>query len=249
MLWRYTGQNDISIGTPIANRNRDEIEGLVGFFVNMLVMRAEVNGEQSFVEHLRKVREVALGAYEHQDVPFEKLVEELQLERDPRRTPLFQVTFSLQNLGVTTPPFDDLDVTVDEKELANCNYDLLVEAHDGAKGLRLVLHYDVALFADETIRRMCAQLGELLVRIAENPGQSIAQLSGIGDRERSQVLEWNATEREFPRKVSVHEVFEALVKNNAAVGRGSQPGKGGQLWRAESARKPDGPLSARAGSG
>src|SRR5215831_9598322 len=214
MLWRYTGQNDISIGTPIANRNRDEIEGLVGFFVNMLVMRAEVNGEQSFVEHLRKVREVALGAYEHQDVPFEKLVEELQLERDPGRTPLFQVTFSLQNLGVTTPRFDDLDVTVDEKELANCNYDLLVEAHDGAKGLRLVLHYDVALFADETIRRMCAQLGELLVRIAENPGQSIAQLSGIGDRERSQVLEWNATERAFPRKVSVHEVFEALVKNH-----------------------------------
>src|SRR5437764_9987448 len=90
LLWRYTGQGDISIGTPIANRNREEIEGLIGFFVNMLVMRTEVKEEESFVMHLQQVREAALAAYEHQDVPFEKLVEDLNLQRDVSRTPLFQ---------------------------------------------------------------------------------------------------------------------------------------------------------------
>ena len=102
LLWRYTGQDDITVGTPIANRNREEVEGLIGFFVNMLVLRTEVKGKESFVQHLRRVREVALGAYEHQDVPFEKLVEELQPERNQPHS-LFQITFALQNARVRGP--------------------------------------------------------------------------------------------------------------------------------------------------
>src|SRR5262249_34954144 len=99
LLSRYSGASEILVGTPIANRNRSETEGLIGFFVNTLVLRGDVRGNPSFRELLRRVRETALGAYAHQDLPFEKLVEELQPERDMSRSPLFQVMFILQNLG------------------------------------------------------------------------------------------------------------------------------------------------------
>ena len=212
LLWRYTGQGDISIGTPIANRNREEIEGLIGFFVNMLVLRAEVEGEASFEEHLRRVREVALGAYEHQDVPFEKLVEELRIERDTSRTPVFQVTFALQNARSGGLELEGLQTGVAAAGVTNCNYDLLVEAYEVGKTLRVALRYDVALFAEASIERLGRQLTGLLRRVAENPKASLAELTGIGEAERAQVLEWNRTEREYGAGRSVPELFEEQVR-------------------------------------
>ena len=134
LLGRYSGQEDISVGTPIANRNQEEIEGLIGFFVNMLVMRMEVRGNESIVEHLWCVREVALGAYEHQDVPFEKLVEELHLERDMSRTPLFQVTLVLQNACLMSLELEGLAVSGVRQNATISNYDLSVEAYEVADG-------------------------------------------------------------------------------------------------------------------
>src|SRR5215831_14350853 len=214
LLWRYTGQDEITVGTPIANRNREEVEWLIGFFVNMLVLRTEVKGKESFVQHLRGVREVALGAYEHQDVPFEKLVEELQPERDTSRTPLFQVTFALQNARVGRLDMEGLTISALGQGPVISNYDLSVEAYEVGKKLGLVLRYDVALFEVETIERMGRQLTELLQRVAKNSEAAISELTGIGEAEREQVVRWNRTEREYGAGQSVQEVFEEQVRRN-----------------------------------
>jgi amino acid adenylation domain-containing protein len=218
LMWRYSGQMDISIGTPIAGRSREEVEGLIGFFVNMLVMKMDVHGEESFDSHLRRLREVALGAYEHQDVPFEKLVEELQLERDPSRTPLFQVTFALQNAGAAGLELHGLKTGPATRGVTVSNYDLSIEVHEFAKGLVLVLRYDTGLFAPETVERMGLHLQELLGRAARNCKARIAELTRISDHERQQVLEdWNSTAFEYERRKCVHEVFEEQAERHPSA--------------------------------
>src|SRR5436309_7025996 len=111
LLHRYGGQDDIVVGTPIAGRTRVEVEGLIGFFVNMLVLRTDASGDPTFRELLKRVKKVALGAYAHQDIPFEKVVEELHPRRDPSRNLLFQVAFALQNTPRSSPPFSGLKVS------------------------------------------------------------------------------------------------------------------------------------------
>jgi acyl carrier protein len=154
LLWRYTGQNDINIGVPIANRNREEIEGLIGFFVNMLVMRIKSTGNETFAELLKQVRTTALGAYVHQDMPFDKLVEELQPERDVAHAPLFQVTFVLQNVGSSMMELEGLEISEQRRASTISNYDLSIEAYENEGRLWFVLRYDVALFHPITIERM-----------------------------------------------------------------------------------------------
>ena len=180
LLWRYTGQDDITVGTPIANRNREEIEGLIGFFVNMLVLRTEVKGEEGFGEQLGRVRRMALGAYEHQDVPFEKLVEELEPERDASRTPLFQVTFVLQNAPGAELRLGEAVMEPCAEKVATVKFDLSFTMVERGGRLQGAVVYDVDLFRAETMEAMVRQYEELLERVAGNPEASI----GGADRDR-----------------------------------------------------------------
>src|SRR5215831_11315736 len=211
---RYTGETDVSVGTAIANRMHQETENLIGFFANTLVLRTDLSGNPAFLELLKRVREVALGAYAHQDVPFEKIVERLQPARDLSRTPLFQATLVLQNAGSIVPSLEGLQTSLEPKEFTNCSYDLSIEAHERGNGLGFLLRYDMALFAPNTIDRMGAQLAELLRCVAENPESRIAELTQITEVERRQVTEWNRTGREYQPCASVHELFEEQARQN-----------------------------------
>jgi amino acid adenylation domain-containing protein len=210
LLYRYTGQDDITVGTPVANRNRAETEGLIGFFVNTLALRARFDGAESFGELLRRVRETTLGAYVHQDVPFEKLVEELQPERDPSRSPLFQVMLALQNA-----PREELDAPgLKMSRLAGDNrtakFDLTLEVDDAAPELCCLFEYNTDLFDADTIRRMIGHFRTLLRGIVADPGLRLADLPLLADEERHQlVVAFNDTATDYPRDKTVHQLFEA----------------------------------------
>ena len=139
LLARYTRQDDIVVGTPVANRNRTELEPLVGFFVNTLVLRTDLSGDPTFRELLGRVRDVTLGAFAHQDVPFEKLVEELQPERDTSRTPLFQVMFSLQNAPLPPLRMGDIEISLLDDETEVSPFDLSFDVTERADGLLCTL--------------------------------------------------------------------------------------------------------------
>ena len=145
LLYRYTGQDDIVVGSPIANRNRTEIEGLIGFFVNTLVLRTDFSGNPTFKELLARVREMALGAYAHQDLPFEKLVEELQPERSLSHSPLFQVMFVLQNAPSTALTFEGLSVSPVRIEAETAKFDLTLSMSETEEGFRGSLEYSTDL--------------------------------------------------------------------------------------------------------
>jgi amino acid adenylation domain-containing protein len=216
LLWRYTGQTDISVGTPIANRGRVEVEGLIGFFVNTLVMRTEVRRREGFVEMVEREREVALGAYGHQEVPFEKLVEELQPERDAGRTPLFQVMFALQNAPVQQLRLGEVEVVgVEEMETARVKFELTVALTEWEGGLAGGLEYDRELFTEGMAEGMAEQYVEMLKRVAEQGLEmTVEEVARIGEREREQILgAWNRTGREYWRG-RVEEVFEERARRN-----------------------------------
>jgi amino acid adenylation domain-containing protein len=212
LLYRHTAQSDIVIGTPIANRTRSEIEPLIGFFVNTLVLRTELNGNSSFSELLKRVREVCLGAYAHQDMPFEKLVELLQPDRELTHAPLFQVTFALQNAPRELSESTTLEWSILDVETETAKFDLslhLVEAEDGLRGS---LQYNVELFSSETIEGLVSNYESVLRAVAESTEQRIGEISLLKDAERQQVLEgWNWTERKYDRTRTVVELFEEQV--------------------------------------
>ena len=164
LLYRYTGQGDVVVGSPIANRNRSEIEGLIGFFVNTLVLRSDLSGNPSFRELLGRVRKMALEAYEHQDLPFEKLVEELQPERSLSYSPLFQVMFVLQNAPSTELELEGLGVSRLRVGGETAKFDLTLSMHETVEGLSGSLQYNTDLFDDATITRMLGHLQRLLER-------------------------------------------------------------------------------------
>ncbi|NEQ21921.1 MAG: non-ribosomal peptide synthetase, partial [Microcoleus sp. SIO2G3] len=206
LLYRYTQQEDIAVGSPIANRNRSEIEGLIGFFVNTLVLRTDLSGNPTFQELLGRVREVTLGAYAHQDLPFEKLVEELQPERSLSRHPLFQVVFALQNAptealelpGLTLNPLTiDFKTTRFDLELHlwKCSEDfrsLWGANWEHSEGIRGVMVYNTDLFDKDTICRMLEHFKILLEGIVSHPEQRIANLPLLSESDLHQVLvKWN----------------------------------------------------------
>ncbi|MFP2934950.1 condensation domain-containing protein, partial [Pyxidicoccus sp. 3LG] len=142
LLSRYSGQDDVSVGSPIANRNRVETESLIGFFINTLVLRANIDGRQSFRDLLAQARQRTLAAYEHQDVPFEKLVEELQPQRDLSRSPLFQVTLTLQNTPNEALNLPGLTLTPVAPEIDTSKYDFSVLLEEGSEGFTGALNYN-----------------------------------------------------------------------------------------------------------
>jgi amino acid adenylation domain-containing protein len=176
VLARYSGQTDICVGTPIANRTRAELEGLIGFFVNTLVMRTDLTGNPTFAEVLERVREVALGAYTHQDVPFELLVEILQPERDLSRSPFFQVMFVLQNRVESTPSPQGFIVNSVQTGDVVAKFDLALAVAESEQGLRCGIEYNIDLFKESTIERM---LGHLLTLLEAVTTQSTVPLSHV----------------------------------------------------------------------
>jgi amino acid adenylation domain-containing protein/non-ribosomal peptide synthase protein (TIGR01720 family) len=214
LLSRYSGQDQVCVGTPIAGRGRSETESLIGFFVNTLVMRGDLSGDPSFEQLLGRVQETALGAYEHQDLPFERLVDHLQPERNPSRSPLFQVMFVLQNTPTPEVKMGDLSFSPLAAETGTAKYDLTLSIDQTDFGLRGSVEYNSDLFDGSTIERMMEHFRNLLRSIAEDPRQRLSDFSLLAENERSQVLEqWNATATDYPREKCVHELFEEQVEH------------------------------------
>ncbi|MBZ5523304.1 MAG: amino acid adenylation domain-containing protein [Acidobacteriia bacterium] len=208
MLSKYAGQQDIAVGTVVANRNRVEVEELIGFFVNTLVLRTELSGNPSFTEVLKRVRQVTLNAYQHQDVPFEKLVEELHPGRDLGRSPLFQVMLVLQNAGQRELHMPGLRLNGSAAESSVAKFDLQLTLSESAEGLTGELSYALDLYEAETMDRLVDHLRLVLEQTVEEPEQRIGELSLLAGAEREQVLvEWNRTAVEYPQQC-LHELFE-----------------------------------------
>ena len=212
LLQRYTRQDAIVVGTPIANRNRREIEDLIGFFVNTMVLRTDLSGDPSFRELLQRVREVCLGAYAHQDLPFEKLVEELHVERDLSRSPLFQVMFVLQN-GLPRPvELPGLTLSPVEGNSETAHFDLTLQIVDAEPGLTATLVYNTDLFEAATIARMLHTFQTVLGAVVADPALRLSDLPLLTKAERQQlVLEWNGTKTDPPQDSGIHQLFEAQV--------------------------------------
>jgi amino acid adenylation domain-containing protein len=213
LLHRYTSQDDIVVGSPIANRNRIEIEGLIGFFVNTLVLRTDHSGNPTFRELLHRVRETALEAYAHQDLPFEKLVEELRPDRDLSRSPVFQAMFVLQNAPARELSFEGFTVSPVRVAGETAKFDLTLSLNEGTPGLRGVLQYNTDLFDEATITRMLGHFQTLLEGIVANPEQRIGELPLLTEPEKDQLLvEWNETKADYPKDKCIHELFETQVE-------------------------------------
>ncbi|NOK12149.1 AMP-binding protein, partial [Corallococcus exercitus] len=213
LLARYTGQDDISVGTPIAGRNRAELEGLIGFFINTLVLRAKVKAGMTFRQVLAHVREQALGAYAHQEVPFEKLVDLLQPVRTLSHSPLFQVMFSLQNAPVSELVLPDVALRTLRVEAQTTKFELTLSLSDTPEGFSGSIEYNTDLFDAGTVERMAGHLEVLLEAIAKNPDAKVAQLPLLTEAERrQQVLGWNATRTAFPREKCVHTLVTEQVE-------------------------------------
>ncbi|WP_408890052.1 amino acid adenylation domain-containing protein [Myxococcus faecalis] len=213
LLSRYSGQVDISVGTPFASRNRAELEGLIGYCINSLVMRTDLSGAPSFKELLRRVREVALDAYAHPDVPFEQVVEALQPQRDPRYTPLFQVMFNLQSISTTPLSIRGCEVHPEEVQTGAAKFDMLMALEETSTGIVGEFEYDTDLFDATTIERMLGHFQTLLASAVQHPGVSITALPLLTDAERQQLLvDWNATSTDFPRHQSIHQLFSEQAR-------------------------------------
>lgn len=210
LLHRYTGQDDIAVGSPIANRTRVEIEGLIGFFVNTLVLRTDLSGRPKFTDLLARVREISLEAYAHQDLPFERLVEEIKPERNLGNSPLFQVMFVFQN--APTSPLFLKALTANPLTVSGetAKFDMLLTMSDAPEGLAAAVQYNTDLFDASTIGRMLSHLETLLKGIVADPACRISDLPLMAPAERHQVLrEWNDTRSDVPQAISVHELFQA----------------------------------------
>jgi amino acid adenylation domain-containing protein len=216
LLSRYSGQLDIALGTPIANRNRGEIEDLIGFFVNTLVIRTDLSGNPSFRQLLKRVREVTLAAFAHQDLPFEKLVEELHPQRDLSQTPLFQAVFAMQNFPL--PLFSTAGLSFEPLEIdtATAKFDLTLSVMPVEQGgLLASLEYSSELFENSTIVRMVTHLQNLLAGILDDPLRRVGDLPLLSEQERRLILvDWNSTASDYRPERCVHELFQAQAERS-----------------------------------
>jgi amino acid adenylation domain-containing protein/non-ribosomal peptide synthase protein (TIGR01720 family) len=214
LLHRYSGQSDIRVGVPVANRGRAEIERLIGFFVNTQVLKADIDGQTSFVQLLRQVRQSAQEAQAHQDLPFEQLVEALQPGRSLSHSPLFQVMFNhqAQSRSSAETRFGELEVERLEWQSQTAQFDLVLNTTEHPHGIEAVLKYATDLFDASTIERLVGHWQNLLAAIVADPQQRVAELPMLSDDENRQSLRtWNATATDYPGDWAVHRLFEAHV--------------------------------------
>jgi len=213
LLYRYTGQVDFLVGSPVANRTQAETEGMIGFFVNTLVLRADFSGMPTLREVLKRVRHIALEAYDHQEMPFERIVEELQPERSLSYTPLIQVMFALQNTPLESLHFSDLVVDIQEVENKTAKFDLTLEFKETIEGLLGNIEYSTDLFERATVVRMVSHYQRILEELLANPEQRVGAFSLLTERERfQQIVEWNATQRDYPWDRCIHQLIESQVE-------------------------------------
>ena len=213
LLARYTSQDDVIVGSPVAGRTRAGTKELIGLFENTLVLRTDLSNEPSFRELLRRVRETVLAAYAHQDLPFEKLVEELQLRRDLSRNPLFQVMFALENTSKSALKLRELTVRHQEIDPKATRFDLRLELVDTPQSLRGSFEYNTDLFEAATIRRMAGHLQVLLEGILASPEKKLSELPLLAAAERHQlIIEWSDTETYYPKDKTIHLLFVEQVE-------------------------------------
>ena len=213
VLSRHSGQRDIAVGTPIAGRNQREIEGLIGLFVNTLVMRADLSANPTVKELLTKVRETALGAYMHQDLPFDKLVEELRPERSLSHQPLFQVMFMLQNVQQGTRSIGGINLKGEPLELDTAKFELELSVVDTGETIYGGLEYATELYDGWRVRRLLDHLERVLEGMVGDETERVMDLPLMSEAEWQEVVvEWNQTAAEYPRDQRVHEIIEAQVE-------------------------------------
>ncbi|CAH1205377.1 Tyrocidine synthase 3 [Paenibacillus plantiphilus] len=208
LLHRYTGQEDIWIGSPVAGRPHVELSDLIGMFVNTVVLRGEARADQSYLELLEVVKERVLGALENDRYPFEELVDKLAVRRDVSRNPLFDVMFVLQNTGMPKVACGDVVFEPHEPRRSTAKFDLTLEVAEGEQGLRCQFEYRTSLFRRETVERLASHWLRLLEAITSDPALKLAEIELMDAGERRQVVElFNDTAAEFPRELTLHEMF------------------------------------------
>ena len=213
LLSRYSGQHDITVGTPIANRNQKEIERLIGFFANTLVLRTDLSGNPTFRDLLRRVREVALAAYANQDLPFERLVEELNPERDMSRQPLFQVMFVFQNTPSVSLDLPNLTIRPYGAEIRTAKFDLTFTMEEIGQAITGSLEYNTDLFDAVTVARMLKHFQRLVEEAVADPDRPIEDLPMLTAEEEDRLIrEWNATARTYPSIQSARALFESQAR-------------------------------------
>ncbi|MGZ4164197.1 MAG: non-ribosomal peptide synthetase, partial [Tumebacillaceae bacterium] len=213
LLYRYTGQEDLIVGTPIAGRSRREIEPLIGMFVNTLAFRTDLSGNLTFRDLLARVKKVSVDAFANQDVPFEKLVDELQPERNPSHPLLVQVLFILQNAPLGTLELPGMTLESENIDNKTSKFDLTLGLIEKPNGLMGEWEYNTDLFSEATIARMMEHYVVLLEEVVQNPDRPIAQLPMLTSEERTQLAAWNDTARAYPGdEVTIQQLFEAQVE-------------------------------------
>jgi len=212
LLSRYTGSDDIVVGTPIANRTLPESKGSIGFFVNTLVLRSDLSGDPTFVELLQQVRQTTLGGIENQDLPMEKLVDALNPQRTEAYAPLFQVLFVLQNLKANCE-LPQLSVSPFRIDSGTAKFDLTLCLFERADGLAGWIEYATDLFDGARIERMAGHFLAMLEGIVSNPNERLSRIPLLTEAERHQLLvDWNETQLDYPASACIHELFEAQAQ-------------------------------------
>ena len=213
LLHRYSHQEIINVGSPIAGRNHAELEEIIGCFVNTLVLSTDLSDNPSFTDCLKRVKETALGAFSHQEVPFEQLVELMQPDRNMSHSPLFQVAFTLQTAQQQKLDMGDLEFTQLSETNKTSKFDLTLTFIDSVNGLKGVFEYNTDLFDRSTIVRMTEHCQNIINVIVKMPSEGIQTINLLGDKERDQLLnQWNITERDIDYDRHVPQIIEALAK-------------------------------------
>ncbi|KJH70631.1 non-ribosomal peptide synthetase [Aliterella atlantica] len=209
LLYRYSGQSDILVGSPVANRNHQELKPLIGCFVNTLALRTNLSENLTFTQLLKQIREVTLGAYAHQDLPFDQLVETVQPERDLSRHPLFQVWFALHNTPLPALQVADITLTRLTVDVGTVQLDLSFDMEETSQGMIGWVEYSTDLFNADTINRMIGHFTTLLASIVQNPEQSLVDLPMLTPAEQQELLiDWNNTCSNNWQNQCLHELFE-----------------------------------------